>query len=171
MNMCIYINLEDYIAEWFIHEQGGCTPVHLTRGSVESKLLEVYLVPFPPGGRLVPKEEEGKNRTVSIMIPNFRNRPPERYNYLPERAMRALHTIIRNRFDVQLWTDLHGFGKIGQQQQDLIYAWMEKHGITPSEKNWCTIAKRYQRQRTHYLKVQSDKARYDKKKCMISCQK
>lgn len=43
-NICIYLPLEDYLAQWFIHEQGGEVPVHLLRGSVESKLLQTYLL-------------------------------------------------------------------------------------------------------------------------------
>ena len=34
--MLLYIELEDYLAQWFRHEQGGTDPVRLTRGSIES---------------------------------------------------------------------------------------------------------------------------------------
>lgn len=158
--ICLYIPLEDYLAQWFIHEHGGEMPVHLTRGSVESKILEVYLT-HRPEDQLPEIGGEGK---LAIAIPSFRNRPPEVFNYLPQRALSSLLTIIRNRFDIQLWTDLHHFGKISKRQDELIYAWMEKHGIEMTETNWNAIAKRYQRQRTIYIKRQWSKSSYSRKK-------
>lgn len=158
--ICLYIPLEDYLAQWFVHEHGGEIPVNLTRGSVESKILEVYMthrpedkLPETPGDGLLP-----------IAIPSFRNRPPEVFNYLPQRALTSLLTCIRNRFDIQLWNDLHHFGKISKRQDELIYAWMEKHGIEITETNWNSIAKRYQRQRNIYLNRERAKKQYFRKK-------
>lgn len=158
--ICLYIPLEDYLSQWFVHEHGGEIPVHLTRGSVESKILEVYLA-HRPEDQLPEMGGEGK---LAIAIPSFRNRPPEVFNYLPQRALSSLLTIIRNRFDIELWNDLHHFGKITKRQDELIYAWMEKHGIEMTETNWNAIAKRYQRQRTVYIKRQWSKSSYKGKK-------
>lgn len=41
---------------------------------------------------------------------------------------------------------------------------MEKHGIEMTETNWNAIAKRYQRQRTVYIKRQWSKSSYKGKK-------
>ena len=159
-DICLYIPLEDYLAQWFIHEQGGEVPVRLIRGSIESKILETYLDKRPKE-MLPDTDREGK---LAIVIPAFRHRPPETYNFLPRRAVASLLNIIRNRFDVQLWEDLHHFGKIGKRQDYLIYAFMEKHGIEQSEKNWNAVAKRYQRQRNIYLMRERAKNQYLRKK-------
>lgn len=159
-DVCVYIELEDYISQWFIHEQGGCTPVRLTRGSVESKLLEVFLKALPDDE--VPDID--KSGKLAIAIPIFKNRPPESCNYLPKHAVRALQNIIRHRFDVLLWSELHRFGKITKEQKEIIYAWMEKHGIDDEEKNWGVIVKRYQRQRDVYYKRGWSKVQYAAKK-------
>ncbi len=145
--ICIYIEMETYLAQWFIHEQGGGVPVHLLRGSLESKILELYLQRRPDG--VLPESAEGK---LAIAIPTFRHKTPEVFNYLPEHATLALRNIIRNRFDVQLYSDLHNFGNITKRQDELIFAWMEKHEIELTEKHWNAIAKRYQRQRVLYIK-------------------
>lgn len=158
--ICLYIPLEDYLSQWFVHEHGGEVPVHLTRGSVESKILEVYLA-HRPEDQLPEIGGEGK---LAIAIPSFRNRPPEVFNYLPQRALSSLLTIIRNRFDIELWNDLHHFGKITKRQDELIYAWMEKHGIEMTETNWNAIAKRYQRQRNIYMMRERAKKQYNRKK-------
>lgn len=159
-HICLYIPLEDYLAQWFTHENSGTVPVHLIRGSVESKLLEVYLTRRPKDEL----PEIGGDGTLAIAIPTFRNRPAEVFNYLPKRAVDSLLNIIRNRFDVQLWEELHHFGKITKRQDELIYAWMDKHGIEPTEKNWNAIAKRYQRQRNIYLGRERAKKQYSRKK-------
>ncbi len=137
--------MEDYLAQWFVHDQGGTVPVHLTRGSIESKVLEVYLAKQPAA---VPDIDRGGK--VAIAIPSFRLKPPTVYNHLPKHAREALLGCIRNRFDIALWSDLHHFGNIGRRQEELIFAWMEKNGIAINERNWNAIAKRYQRQRIAY---------------------
>lgn len=158
--ICIYIELDPYLLQWFVHDSGGKTPVELERGSVESKILEVYLAKRPPD---IPPEVAAPGK-VAIYIPTFRYRPAEVYNYLPKRAYAALLLSIRNRFDVALWNDLHRFGKITKRQDELIYAWMEKNGIEMTETNWNAIAKRYQRQRDLYLMRHRAKNQYFHKK-------
>lgn len=157
----IYIPLEDYLAQWFIHEQGGSVPVKLTRGSVESKILEVYLIKRPENIN----PDLGGEGFVPVIIPEFRNRPPEIYNYLPKYAVISFTNIIRSRFDIKLWKDLNSFGNVIRNRQDeLIYAWMESNGIEINEKNWNAIAKRFQRQRNIYLSRDRAKKQYSLKK-------
>lgn len=158
--ICLYIPLDPYLAQWFIHDCGGEVPVSLPRGSVESKILEVYLAKPPHDA--VP--DTGGDGTVAVYIPTFRHRPAETYNHLPKFALAALLNSIRNRFDIALWNDLHHFGKIGRRQDELIFAWMEKHGIELTEANWNAIAKRYQRQRDLYLNRHRAKNSYENKK-------
>lgn len=153
--MTIYINnVEPYLKQWFVHEQGGDYPVNLMRGSVESDMLRLFL--------------ENKNadsppviddRTLAINIPSYKKKDPRTYNFLPPMAKVALHKCIKNRFDVQMWQDLHHFSNLGIQIDDLIYAWMEKHGIELTETNWNAIAKRYQRKRKAYLSYNSKKSK------------
>ena len=85
--ICLYIPLEDYLAQWFIHEHGGEVPVRLIRGSVESKILEVFLTHWPED-RLPDIAGDGK---LAIVIPSFRNRPPSAGvpTVLPSALLRA----------------------------------------------------------------------------------
>ena len=157
----VYIELEDYLKQWFINEMGGDMPVKLIRGSVESKILEVFLTKRPED--LAP--DLGGEDKLPIIIPEFRNRPADVYNHLPKHAVTSLQNIIRHRFDISLWKDLNTFGNIiGNRQDDLIYAWMEKHGIEINEKNWNAIAKRYQRQRMCYANRERARKNYFCKK-------
>ena len=58
---------------------------------------------------------------------------------------------IKEDFDLDVWDYLHDFGKIGQQQKDLIYLFMEQRGIHEDGTCWDAIAKIYQRLRNIYL--------------------
>lgn len=146
--MLLYLELEDYLAQWFIHEQGGTVPVHVTRGSVESGLLELYLQ-TPPADYVPDGPGPGK---VAVVLPQFKSKDTRDNFYLPPQARAALKACIRNRFDVVLWQSLHRFSSSFKRQDELIYAFMEKHGIENTAKNWDAVAKRYQRKRDYYLR-------------------
>lgn len=158
--ICIYLELEDYLSQWFIHEQGGEVPVKLIRGSIESKLLQTFLSRRPNS---VLPDCGGKGETP-IAIPTFRNRPPEVYNYFPLHAAKSMHCAIRERFDIQIFLDLYTFDNLVKPKSDLLLAWMEKHGIEPNDKNSNAVFKRYQRQRGVYKRCQWSKENYKKKK-------
>lgn len=153
--MIIYINnVEPYLKQWFIHEQGGEYPVSLVRGSVESCMLQLFLE-----NKKAETADIVDEKTLAIRIPSFKRKDPRTYNYLPPMAKVALHKCIKNRFDVQMWQDLHQFSNLGIQIDDLIYAWMEKHGIELTETNWNAIAKRYQRKRRAYIDYNTKKSK------------
>lgn len=141
--MLVYIPLEPYLAQWFIHHHGGMSPVQLRRGSSDSDILEVFLTRRPADA--VP--ERDTSGMVPVIIPSFRFKPAEYYNYLPPAAVDAFVRNVRTQFDVEMWSDLYRFGHIGKRKDHLIYAWMESHGIEATETNWNAIAKRYQRKR------------------------
>ena len=147
--MNIYLELDEYLAQWFIHDQGGSNPVRLIRGSMEWCLLEQFLQTPPPD--YVPTSPDPGQ--LAIELPNFRSKDT-RYNfYLPPKACEALRVCIRNRFDIEMWNALHRFDSLFQRQDNLIYAFMEKHGIELTERNWNAIAKRYQRKRDIYRRI------------------
>ncbi len=147
--MILYIELEDYLAQWFRHEHSGTEPVRLIRGSIESSLLEQFLQ-SPPAGYVPELGGEGK---LAVEIPNFRNKDTRSNYYLPPKAREAFVACIRNRFDICMWQSLHRFASLFKRQDNLIYAFMEKHGIELTEKNWNAIAKRYQRKRDIYMRM------------------
>ena len=145
----IYLILPPYLAQWLRHEHDRI-PIEFPKNSMENDIIELGLIRKTV---LLNAPGPGEN-TVAIALPKFKNKDVRKYNYLPVAARRSLQQCIRSRFAVALWKDLHKFGNIGRRKQDLIYAWMEAHGIETSEKNWNTIAKIYMRKRDVYRRQQ-----------------
>ncbi|MDY4645120.1 hypothetical protein [Prevotella sp.] len=143
----IYIKMPPYLRQWFIHRHSGTDPVRLNNGSIESKLVKLAVVK-PPVSAIPHRQQEDE---VAICIPYSKMRDPRTYNHITETGKRALLENIKNSFDVDCWTFLHDFGKIGKQQKDLIYLFMEQRGILEDGSCWDSIAKIYQRLRKNYL--------------------
>lgn len=143
-DILIYLELEDYLRDWLVNENGN--PVVVRKNSAESDILETFLT-VPPSDAVPDLPAPGK---VAIKLPAFKYKDTRSYNYLPCRARIALAHCIKVRFRVQLWEELHTFDNIGGSITDIIYAWMEKHGIELSEKNWETIRQMYFRKRKIY---------------------
>lgn len=144
----LYVKLEPYVAQWFINEMGG-EPVHLPKRSAESDIIEYFLKPTP-NNAVANLPTDG---CISIQIPTYKHKDAKYFNYLPPRAMDALERCITVRFRVQLWQDLHKLHKPDCGcLTDLIYAWMENHGIECTEQNWEAIRQFYFRKRKIYLK-------------------
>ena len=143
----IYIKMPSYLRQWFIHRHSGTDPVRLNNGSIESKLIKIALVK-PPENSCPLRRKDGE---IAVCIPYSKFRDPRTYNYITETGKRAFLENIKNAFDVDCWTFLHDFGKIGKQQKDLIYLYMEQRGIKEDGTCWDSIAKIYQRLRKNYL--------------------
>jgi hypothetical protein len=139
--------MPSYLRQWFIHRHGGNHPVNLIRGSIESKLLQRATIPMPKG-ILPPRQGEDE---VAINIPYSKSHDPRTYNYITETGKNALLGRIKDDFDLDVWDYLHDFGKVGVQQKDLIYLFMEQRGIHEDGTCWDAIAKIYQRLRKNYL--------------------
>lgn len=147
----IYVTMPSYLAQWFVHRHGGKLPVKLIKNSIESKALCVYLSKCPVDAK--PVLQDGTR--VDIIIPCYREKPPKYYNYLTPKAEAAFVACVSNNFDVDMWKELHQFGRMVREQKELVIAWMEKHGIEENGVNpdtcWNAIVKRYQRLRKNYL--------------------
>ena len=157
---CIYLKMPSYLRQWFIHRHGGTDPVTLRRGSIESKMLQRATVPLPPNA-IPARRLEGE---VAIQIPYSKSHDPRYYNHITETGKRALLNCIKDDFDIDVWEYLHDFGKIGRQQKDLIYLFMEQRGILEDGTCWDAIAKIYQRLRNLYLDRVKHQKNYATKK-------
>lgn len=152
-DICIYLDVEPYLKQWFINDMGNEHPISLIRNSAESDIIRRWLTVLPPEKSL----PVGNTDMLAIYLPKFNELDAEQNYYLPIAALKLLKQCIRNRFVIELWRDLNDFGFIGFQKQDVIYAWMEQHGIDDTETNFNAIQKIYQRKRNTYKKLKNRK--------------
>ena len=145
-NICFYISLPQYLAQWFINDQGGEYPVKLRRGSIEAKIVETFVQTPPKNESPVFSTDDD----TAVLIPHFRRKDPVFYNYLSPIAKDAICETIRNRFDIELFNDLFSLPLIHNRIDMMLEAWMQCHGIEINDTNWNAVAKRYQRQRKAY---------------------
>lgn len=155
------INIEapEYLRQWLIYENDGVQPIVLPKLSTENHILEMCLIKTPPNA--IP--DLPTETSVAIAIPYFKYKHPKTYHYLPRKSKELLCKYIRQRFSYLLWTDLHRYGWIGRSKQDLLYSWMDAHGIERTEKNWNALAKLCQRNHKNYLERRR-RARNSRKK-------
>ena len=143
-DLIIYLHLDNYLAQWLVHEYGE--PIEFPRNSTENDVIELGLMKKP---FLAAVPGPGDNR-VAIRVPYFKDKDIRKYTFLPVSARKSLARCIRSRFVIALWNDLCKFGHIGRQKQDLLWTWMESHGIEQNDTNFNTIAKIYKRKRDVY---------------------
>lgn len=138
------IPCDQYLAQWYIHDTGGASPVKLRKNSPEQHLLRCIL-----SSKNTAPQPDLKNQShassLEIIIPYFKGMPPEIYNRLSERGQKVFIDTLRKRFDLQLFQDLAPVLNAVERRDELIWAWMEAHGIEPEERNWFAVEKRLKR--------------------------
>ncbi|MBR3650700.1 MAG: hypothetical protein IKN52_10650, partial [Victivallales bacterium] len=100
-----------------------------------------------------------QDATIAIVIPSFPYKPVEYYNYVPRIGLEHLADTIRNRFQVELFDDIHEARRITPKTRIdlLVQAWMEDHCIEDDDTNFRTLLKIYQRRRDAYRKTVKSK--------------
>lgn len=140
----IYLSVEPYLKAYLEHHFGN--PVRLPERSPEHDLIFRLLQP----GSKAPAPDTGEGSNLMIRIPSYRKKNPAVYNYFPNKAKRALVGSLDGLFRLNLWKEMNKLSTSNSSLTDLIYAWMELHGIP--EEHWETIRQKYYRMRDRYDK-------------------
>lgn len=144
----IYLNVPDYLRDWLRHEMWDEEERRIVfpRNSAEWTVLSLFMGKRPIGAR-ADVAEEG---LLPVKVPTIPGKNPAVYNHLPEYAKRALVNTIKRRFKMMMWDELHVIRGKEVQITDIVYAFMEKHGIADNGRNWETIRQMYSRMRKVY---------------------
>ena len=138
---CVYLEMDPYLRQWIIHYCGGVIPIRFPKNSIENIHLENGLTKLPAHI----KPDVATPTALAIVIPEFKVKSPETYNYFPKSAKYELIKCLRKNFRLDLWNSLHRFGWIGKRRDKLIEAYMEANGIEVNDTNTNAILKIYQR--------------------------
>lgn len=146
----LYLHLPKYLAQWLVSEHYSQEKgaIVFPRGSNERNILELFLTKRPKDSPpSAPRPDD-----ITVEIPSFAYKPPSTYNHLPSRGRDALVSAIKIRFKKMMWEELHQIRPEEVKITDLIYAFLEKHGIEGDQQNWETVRQMYFRMRKVYRK-------------------
>ncbi len=140
----VKIKAPGYITDWLRHDYWNADRrrVEFPRGSAPRAVLSALLRKTPAGYR----EPQGEEWTA-VEVPTFRGVNPATYRYLSESGQTALVGACKKLFRAQLWMELSGVMGEDVQITDIIYDFMDRHGIEATETNWETIRQMYMRLR------------------------
>jgi hypothetical protein len=152
INYTILIRLPKYLDDWLRHEfwDDASQRIIFPRGSAEHTVLALFIKRRPAG--YIPVTNAESSDLIPIQVPQQSGKNPDTFNYLPEAGVDALKSTIRKRFKMVLWNELSVLFNEDVQISDIIYAFMENHGISDDPKNWETIRQMYLRLRKTYQK-------------------
>lgn len=150
-NYCIYLKVPTYLDQWLRHDFWNplTARVEFERGSNTHAILSRFLRKEPAG--YVRPDNAG---LLPVEVPTFKGMNPDQHNYLVFEGQKALVSAIKRNFKALLDKELSVFYSQDVVITDIIYAFMAKHGIDNTERNWETIRQMFKRLRDKSLKLQ-----------------
>lgn len=153
-----------YLVQWFIHQNGGVTPVSLARNSTAHRCLKSNISVRPKN---VP-EPELPESYVTIAIPKFKGMDAD-LDFLPRAKRDELADYIRDDFIFDFMCYMRRPAHYRKRKDRLIEAWMESHGIEFNDTNWNALAKIYQRQMGNDRVARYRQSKKSKKRRVNKC--
>lgn len=140
----VYINPPEYLGQWLCHDfwDDESERVVFPRGSAPRAVLCSLLRKAPRDFR--PGDTSGQ---IPVEVPTFKGINPATFNYLSPTGQTALISACKKLFQSTLSNELHELFSHDVQITDIIYEFMDRHGIDRTERNWETIRQMYSRMR------------------------
>ena len=138
----VYINPPEYLRQWLRHDfwDPESERVVFPRGSAPRAVLSSMLRKAPRDYR--PADHTG---LLAVEVPTFKGLNPATFNFLSPTGQTALISTCKKLFQATLSNELHELFSHDVQITDIIYEFMDRHGIERTEKNWETIRQMYSR--------------------------
>lgn len=141
----LHIELPPYLAQWYVHANGGKHPILLDSSSTEYKMIRTRLVEKPS----VAFEPDISKSHVSIILSEIEIFEDVPMDYLPRGDREELAEYIRDRFIGDFIPFMTKGRKKRSRTDRRIEAFMETHGIEFTDTNWNSLAKIFQRQQAN----------------------
>lgn len=140
----LYIKAPEYLAQWLRHDYWDeeSRRVVFPRGSAPRAVLQ-SLLRKPPRNHY----EAHDPGLLPVEVPSFKGINAATFNYLSDKGRSALLSACKKFFQATLFNELHELFDHDVQITDIIYDFMDRHGIEGTEKNWETIRQMYSRMR------------------------
>lgn len=139
----VYFNPPEYLGQWIRHEfwDDESGRIVFPRGSAPRAVLQAMLRK-PPHGHC-----PGNTSGLPVEVPSFKGVNAASLCYLSPAGQSALTSACKALFKAMLFNELHELFDHDVQITDIIYDFMDRHGIESTERNWETIRQMYLRMR------------------------
>lgn len=140
----VYFNPPEYLGQWLRHEfwDDESGRIVFPRGSAPRAVLQSVLRRPPHGYR-----SDNNAGMLPVEVPSIKGVNPASFCYLSPSGSSALASACKSLFKAMLFNELHELFGHDVQITNIIYDFMDRHGIEPTEKNWETIRQMYLRLR------------------------
>ena len=145
----IHLSLPAYLEQWLRHDYWNASSerVEFERGSNCHCIMAAFLKQRP-----ISYKESHYDGQLPVEVPTIKGLRPETHNYLSQEGRSALISAIKRNFKVLLDKELAVFFTQDVSITDIVYAFMEMHGIENTPQNWETIRQMYKRMRDKSVK-------------------
>lgn len=140
----VYLKVPDYLHQWCVNEfwNPESRRVEFPRGSAPRAILHSLL----SRARNIDLHADNSG-LLPIEVPTFKGINPKCYNHLSDVGKKALVSCLKKYFAAMMWQELHPLLSHDIQITDVIYAFLDRHGIEPTPQNWETVRQMYYRMR------------------------
>ena len=140
----VFVKAPDYLHQWLRHDywDEATGRVVFPNGSAPRAVLHSLLRPQPRDWT-----QGDTTGLLRVEVPSFKGVNPATYNYLSADGQSALISACKTLFKALLVQELSPLFPHDVQITDVIYAFMDRHGIERDERNWETIRQMYFRMR------------------------
>lgn len=140
----VYISPPTYLEQWLRHEfwDVETSRVKLPRGSSAYEVLKASLQKTPTG--YVSSEEEG---SLPVSVPSIKGIDMAKFCFVSESGKVAVVSACKNLFRVNFINELKSLFVLDVPITDVVYNYMDRHGIERTEQNWEAIRQMFYRQR------------------------
>lgn len=148
-NYNFYLKVPSYLDQWLRHDYWNPVTgrVEFERGSNIHSILSTFLRKQPHGF-----DPGDVSELLPVEVPSFKGMNPDQHNYLGRDGQKAVVSAIKRNFKTCIDKELSVFYNQDISITDIIYAFMETHGIDKTERNWEAIRQMFYRQREKSLK-------------------
>lgn len=145
----VYVSLPDYLHQWLRHEfwDEDTGRVVFPQGSAPRAVLQSLLRPKPRDW-----QQEDTTGMLRIEVPSVKGVNPATFNYLSAHGQAALTSACKSLFRSVLWLELNPLFPHDVQITEVVYDFMDRHGIERTERNWEAIRQMYSRMRKKTFK-------------------
>ena len=140
----IYITPPRYLEQWLRHEfwDVETSRVILPRGSSAREVLKAALQITPRG--YMANESEG---TLPVAVPSIKGIDPAKFCFVCDSGKVAVISACKNIFRANFIKELKPLFVLDVPITDVVYNYMDRHGIERTEQNWEAIRQMFYRLR------------------------